>query len=98
MHMAIGSVINVLGDLRAKRAGVPVWRLLSTVSREDLVDLVDFRYLTDVITWEEALDVLHRAVPTRAERARQLMEHGYPAYTTTPGWLGYRDAKLAIRQ
>jgi L-fuconate dehydratase len=94
MHMAIGAVVNALWDLKAKRAGLPLWQLLSTMSPEDLVDLVDFRYLTDALTPDEALEILRRAEPGRPERAEHLRQRGYPAYTTTPGWLGYDDAKL----
>jgi L-fuconate dehydratase len=95
MHMAISAVVNALWDLAAKRAGRPLWRLLSEMSPEELVSLVDFRYLTDALTPEEALEILRRAEGGRAERAARLLEDGYPAYTTTPGWLGYDDAKLA---
>jgi L-fuconate dehydratase len=95
MHMAVGAVVNALWDLKAKRAGLPLWDLLAGMSPEELVDLVDFRYLTDALTPEEALDVLRRAEPGRAERRAQLVDAGYPAYTTTPGWLGYDDEKLA---
>src|SRR4051794_2726283 len=95
MHMAIGAVVNALWDLKAKRAGVPLWRLLAAMTPEELVDLVDFRYLTDALTREEALQILRAAQPGRAEREAVLLRDGYPAYTTTPGWLGYDDAKLA---
>ncbi len=94
MHMAIGAAVNALWDLKAKRAGLPLWQLLSTMSPEELVAVVDFRYLTDAITPDEALAILRAAEPGRAERTAQLLERGYPAYTTTPGWLGYSDAKL----
>jgi L-fuconate dehydratase len=95
MHMAIAAVVNALWDLAAKRAGRPLWRLLAEMPAEELVSLVDFRYLTDALTPEEALEILRRAEDGRAERAERLLEDGYPAYTTTPGWLGYDDAKLA---
>ncbi|TDC27727.1 L-fuconate dehydratase [Streptomyces sp. 8K308] len=95
MHMAIGAVINALWDLRAKREGVPLWRLLASLSPEEIVDLVDFRYLTDALTRDQALEILRAARPGRAEREARLLAEGYPAYTTTPGWLGYDDAKLA---
>src|SRR3954469_20367586 len=95
MHMAISAVVNALWDLAAKRAGRPLWRLLSEMSPEELVSLVDFRYLTDALTSDEALEILRRAEGGGTERAARLLEDGYPAYTTTPGWLGYDDAKLA---
>jgi L-fuconate dehydratase len=94
MHMAVSAVVNALWDLRAKRAGLPLWDLLSRLSPEEIVDLVDFRYLTDAMTRERALDVLRRAEPGRAARRRQLIGSGYPAYATTPGWLGYADEKM----
>src|SRR5680860_164620 len=95
MHMAIGAVVNALWDLKAKRAGLPLWQLLAQMSPEDLVDLVDFRYLSDALTREQALEILERARPGRAGREQRLLREGYPAYTTTPGWLGYDDDKLA---
>jgi L-fuconate dehydratase len=94
MHMAIGAVVNAVWDLAAKRAGVPLWKLLADLTPEQIVDLVDFRYLSDALTRDEALEILRKAEPGRAERERQLRERGYPAYTTTPGWLGYDDDKL----
>ncbi|WBB67932.1 L-fuconate dehydratase [Micromonospora sp. WMMD812] len=94
MHMAIAAVVNALWDLRAKREGLPLWQLLSRLSPEELVDLVDFRYLTDALTREEALEILRAARSGRAEREEHLLRDGYPAYTTSPGWLGYDDDKL----
>ncbi|MBY6062123.1 L-fuconate dehydratase [Microbacterium esteraromaticum] len=94
MHMAIGAVINALWDIKAKRAGLPLWQLLSRMTPEQIVDLVDFRYLTNALTRDEALEILRAAVPGRAEREAELLATGYPGYTTSPGWLGYSDEKL----
>jgi L-fuconate dehydratase len=94
MHMAAGAVVNAAWDLAAKHAGQPVWEFLASMTPEQIVDLVDFRYLTDAITPDEALEILRAAEPGRAERAARLREQGYPAYTTSPGWLGYSDEKL----
>lgn len=94
MHMAAGAVVNAAWDLAAKNAGKPVWEFLAGMTPEELVSLVDFRYLTDALTPDEALEILRAAEPGRAARAAALREQGYPAYTTSPGWLGYSDAKL----
>jgi L-fuconate dehydratase len=94
MHMAIGAVINALWDLKAKRAGLPLWQLLGRMSPEEIVELVDFRYLTDALTPEDALEILTAALPGRADREAAMLGTGYPGYTTTPGWLGYSDEKL----
>jgi L-fuconate dehydratase len=94
MHMAIGTVVNAAWDLAAKMAGKPVWRLLADLSPEQLVALVDFRYIDDALTPEEALEILRAARPGRQERIDRLQRIGFPAYTTTPGWIGYSDEKL----
>ncbi len=95
IHMAAAAIVNAVWDLRARREGKPVWRLLAEMPPEDLVDLVDFRYLKEALTRDEALDILRRAEPGRAARQADLLASGYPAYTTTPGWLGYSPEKLA---
>jgi len=95
IHMAVGAVVNAVWDLRAVREGKPLWQVLADLSPEEIVGLVDFRYLRDAITEQDALEVLHRARAGRAEREAELLARGYPAYTTTPGWLGYDDEKLA---
>ncbi|MFJ4123892.1 enolase C-terminal domain-like protein [[Kitasatospora] papulosa] len=94
MHMAAGAVVNAAWDLAAKLAGKPVWRFLAGMTPEELVSLVDFRHLTDALTPQEALGILRAAEPGRAERTERLLAEGYPAYTTSPGWLGYDDDKL----
>ncbi|MFD4547792.1 L-fuconate dehydratase [Streptomyces sp. NPDC058466] len=94
MHMAIGAVVNAVWDLAAKRARKPLWRLLADAEPEWLVRQVDFRYITDALTPEEALELLRRGKQGAAERAETLETRGFPAYTTSPGWLGYSDEKL----
>ncbi|MFH8408278.1 enolase C-terminal domain-like protein [Streptomyces sp. NPDC018019] len=93
-HMAAGALVNAAWDLAARRAGLPVWAFLSAMSPEELVSLVDFRYLSDALTPDAALAILRAAEPGRAERAARLKAEGYPAYTTSPGWLGHDDATL----
>ncbi|HEX3711380.1 MAG TPA: enolase C-terminal domain-like protein [Trebonia sp.] len=94
MHMAIGAVVNAAWDLAAKVAGKPVWRLLAEMTPEQIVALVDFRYLEDALTPGEALRILTAAQAGRAGRIAELERSGHPAYTTTPGWIGYSDEKL----
>ncbi|WP_062214131.1 enolase C-terminal domain-like protein [Streptomyces sp. NBRC 109706] len=94
IHMAAAAIDNAVWDLAGRLAGKPVWRLLAEMTPEQLVDLVDFRYLRDALTRDEALAILRAAEPGRAERTARLLESGYPAYTTSPGWLGYTDEKL----
>ncbi|GAA0921784.1 enolase C-terminal domain-like protein [Virgisporangium aurantiacum] len=95
VHMAAGGLVNAVWDLAARRAGTPLWKFLSALAPEDLVAQIDFRYLRDALTEDEALDLLRSAAAGRAGRERLLLAEGYPAYTTTPGWLGYDDEKLA---
>ncbi|MDJ0385352.1 L-fuconate dehydratase [Streptomyces sp. G-G2] len=94
MHMAIGAVVNAAWDLAAKREGKPLWQLLADAEPEWLVSQVDFRYIADAITPEEAMELLRRGKAGAGERAAELLRSGYPAYTTSPGWLGYSDEKL----
>ncbi|MEV6901953.1 enolase C-terminal domain-like protein [Amycolatopsis sp. NPDC051372] len=93
-HMAIGAVVNAAWDLAARRADLPLWKFAARMTPEELVSLVDFRYLSDALTEQEALDILRAAEPGREERIAKLEAEGYRAYSTSPGWLGYSDAKL----
>jgi L-fuconate dehydratase len=94
IHLAAAAVINAVWDLYAKSEGKPLWKLLVDMSPQQLVASVDFRYITDVITPDEALEILDRLAPTRAERETEMRRDGFPAYTTSAGWLGYSDDKL----
>ncbi|MCO5973907.1 enolase C-terminal domain-like protein [Actinoallomurus soli] len=94
VHMAAAAIINAAFDLAGRVAGKPVWRLLADLPPEQIVDLADWRYLTDALRPEEAVDLLAAARAGREEREAALLATGYPAYTTTPGWLGYTDDKL----
>ena len=94
IHLATGAVVNAVWDLWAKDVGKPVWQLVSEMSPEEIVRLIDFRYLTDAITPVEALTILQTAEKGKAARVDILKAEGYPCYTTSAGWLGYPDDKL----
>ncbi|MCJ8508869.1 L-fuconate dehydratase [Rhizobium lemnae] len=94
IHLATGAVVNAFWDLLAKQEGKPVWRLVADMSPEDIADIVDYRYLTDALTREEAIAILKRAEAGKAERIATLEREGYACYTTSAGWLGYDDEKL----
>ena len=94
IHLATGAVVNAVWDLWAKAVGKPVWKLVADLSPEEFVGLIDFRYITDCITPDEALALLRERAVGKAEREADLMANGYPCYTTSAGWLGYDDAKL----
>jgi L-fuconate dehydratase len=94
MHMAIGAVINAAWDLAARRAGKPVWQFIVDMTPEEIVRCIDFRYLQDALTVTEALEILRRNENAKLQRIAYLLDRGYPAYSTTPGWLGYPDEKM----
>jgi L-fuconate dehydratase len=94
IHLATAAVVNAVWDLVAKRAGVPVWRYLTDLTPAEIVALVDWRYLTDALTPEAAVTMLEAASPGRADRIAGLEAKGFPAYTTSVGWLGYDDDKI----
>jgi len=94
IHLATASVVNAVWDLWAKLEGKPLWKLLSDLSPLELVRCVDFRYITDAITPQEALELLTQLEGGKAVREAEMLEYGYPAYTTSAGWLGYPDDKI----
>lgn len=94
IHLATGAVVNAVWDLYAKIENKPLWQLLADMSPEALVQCIDFTYITDAITKEEALALLKEKAATKQERIAQLKAEGYPAYTTSAGWLGYTDEKM----
>ncbi|MDB5720993.1 MAG: Mandelate racemase/muconate lactonizing protein [Alphaproteobacteria bacterium] len=94
IHLATAAVVNAVWDLWAKAEGKPLWRLLADMSADEIVRLIDFRYLTDCITREEALILLREREAGKAERLAALLAEGYPCYTSSAGWLGYSDEKL----
>ena len=94
IHLGTAAIVNGVWDLWAKTAGKPVWKLLVDMTPEELVRCIDFRHITDALTPAEALEILTRNAPTKSEREREMQEKGYPAYTTSAGWLGYSEEKL----
>jgi L-fuconate dehydratase len=94
IHLATAALVNAVWDLWAKVEGKPVWRLVADMTPEEFVDLIDFRYITDALTKEEALAILRANAPTKAKRIADLEAKGFPAYTTSAGWLGYPDDKV----
>jgi L-fuconate dehydratase len=94
IHLAAAAAVNALWDLYAKSAGKPLWRLLVDLTPQQLVACVPFDYITDALTRDEALAILRRLAPTREARISEMLSKGYPAYTTSAGWLGYSDEKI----
>src|SRR5690349_15740294 len=94
IHLATAAVVNAVWDLFAKREGKPLWKLIVDMTPEEIVALVDFRYIADAVPPERALERLRASTPGRAEREAELRRDGYPAYTTSVGWLGYSDEKI----
>jgi L-fuconate dehydratase len=94
VHLATAALVNAVWDLYAKVEGKPLWKLLADMSPEQLVACVDFRYIDDALTRAEATAMLRRLAPTRAAREADMLKDGYPAYTTSAGWLGYSDEKI----
>jgi len=94
IHLATAALVNAVWDLYAKAEGKPLWKLLVDLTPEQLVSCIPFTYLTDALTPEEALEILRRHAPTRAEREAEMCASGFPAYTTSAGWLGYSDDKM----
>ena len=94
IHLATAAVVNAVWDLWAKSEQKPVWKLLASMSPEELVSCIDFRYITDALTPEEALEILRLKESTRGVREEEMLERGYPAYTTSAGWLGFSDTQL----
>ena len=95
VHLATAALVNAVWDLYAKVRGKPLWKLLSDMTPEQLVACVDFRYIEDALTAAEALDILQRRAPSRPDREAEILRRGFPAYTTSAGWLGYGDEKIA---
>jgi L-fuconate dehydratase len=94
IHLATAAIVNAIWDLWARVAGKPLWRLLADMEPEQLVGCIDFRYIEDALTREQALDILRAGHARKGERIAELARVGFPAYTTSAGWLGYPDDKV----
>ena len=94
LHMSTGALINAVWDLWAKREGKPLWKLLVDLSPEQIVSSIDFSYITDVLTPEQALTILKKRLADKDSREAEMRRKGYPAYTTSTAWLGYPDEKV----
>ena len=96
IHLATAALVNAVWDLYAKVEGKPLWKLLADMTPEQLVRCIDFRYITDALTPDEALALLYREAADKGKREGEMLQYGYPAYTTSAGWLGYSDEKLLL--
>jgi L-fuconate dehydratase len=94
IHISMAAIVNATWDLQAKRAGKPVWKLLADMSPREIVRCIDFQYITDALTADEAIEIMQRQHATKAAREAILRRDGYPAYTTSAGWMGYSDDKV----
>jgi len=94
IHLALAAIVNATWDLWARSEGKPVWKLLADMTPAEVVSCIDFRYITDALDRDEAMEILARQAPTKADREAELLRVGYPAYTTSVGWMGYTDERI----
>jgi L-fuconate dehydratase len=94
IHISMAAIVNAVWDLQAKRARRPVWKLLADMTPREIVRCIDFHYITDALTEDEAVEILERQDATKGAREVILLRDGYPAYTTSAGWMGYSDDKV----
>jgi L-fuconate dehydratase len=94
IHLATGALLNAVWDLYARAENKPLWKLLADMDAEEIVRAIDFRYITDALTEEEALHILHDRRSGIEQRLARLRQNGYPAYTTSVGWFGFSDEKM----
>jgi L-fuconate dehydratase len=94
IHLACGALVNAVWDLYAKAEGKPVWRLLADMTPEQIVSAIDFRYIADALSPEEALAILRKGKEGQQQRLAEITAGGYPAYTTSAGWFGFSDEKI----
>jgi len=95
IHLALAAIVNATWDLWARSEGKPVWKLLADMTPAEVVSCIDFRYITDALDRDEATEILTRQARTKADREAELLRVGYPAYTTSVGWMGYADERIS---
>ena len=94
IHLATAAIVNAVWDLWAKAEEKPVWQLVCDLEPEELIQLIELRYCSDVLTHDDALALLREQAKSKRTRIAELEQNGYPAYTTSAGWLGYSDEKI----
>jgi L-fuconate dehydratase len=94
VHLATAALVNAVWDLYAKVEGKPLWKLLAGMTPEQLVSCIDFRYIDDALDPDEAVEMLRRLSPSRGDREAEMLRTGFPAYTTSAGWMGYSEEKI----
>ncbi|XP_063307574.1 mitochondrial enolase superfamily member 1 [Pelobates fuscus] len=94
IHLATSAVLNAVWDLWAKKEKKPLWKLLTDMSPIQLLSCIDFRYITDALSEDEALEILQNGKRGQEAREEYIEKNGYPAYTTSCAWLGYSDEQL----
>jgi L-fuconate dehydratase len=94
IHLATAALLNAVWDLYARIEGKPLWKLLADMEPEQIADAIDFRYITDALRKDEAIDLLRSRRAGMEERLALLQKDGYPAYTTSAGWMGFSDEKI----
>jgi L-fuconate dehydratase len=94
IHLATAAIVNAVWDLWGKAENKPLWELVASMTPEQLVSCIDFRYITDALRPRDALEILSRNASTRVSREAEMRRRGYPAYTTSAGWLGFTDPQL----
>jgi L-fuconate dehydratase len=97
IHLATAALVNAVWDLWARAAGKPLWKLICDMTPEELVRCVDFRYMTDALTPRDAIALLERVADGKPEREAEMRRDGYPAYSTSVGWLGFTDEEVRRR-
>ncbi len=94
VHLATAALLNAVWDLWARVEGKPLWKLVCDLPPRELVDCVDFRYLDNALTKREALAIVEANEESKLQREAQMRATGFPAYTTSAGWLGYSDVQI----